>query len=61
MKYAIKLIGDLMAKKNMKAKQAQPTTAKRKRKDSNPTQVHPFQMVMIMGPTGKKRMEKRML
>lgn len=34
-------------------------TSKRKRKDSNPTQVHPFEMVMVMGPTGKLRMEKR--
>lgn len=51
-----------MAKKNMKAKAAPITSSsKRKRKDSNPTQVHPFQMVMVMGPTGKLRMEKRPL
>lgn len=34
---------------------------KRKKKEKGETQVHPFQMVMVVGPTGKKRMEKRPL
>lgn len=33
--------------------------SKRKRKDPQPTQVHNFVSVMVMGPTGKMRMEKR--
>ncbi len=31
----------------------------KKRKEKGETQVHPFTMVMVVGPTGKKRMEKR--
>lgn len=33
--------------------------SKRKRKEKGETQVHPFESVMVMGPTGKLRMEKR--
>lgn len=33
----------------------------KKRKEKGETQKHPFQMVMVVGPTGKKRMEKRPL
>ena len=34
-------------------------TPKRKRKEKGKTQVHDFVSVMVMGPTGKLRMEKR--
>ena len=40
-------------------KQAEPV--KRKKKEKGKTQVHPYTMVMVVGPTGKKRMEKRPL
>lgn len=33
----------------------------KKRKEKGKTQVHDFQSVMVVGPTGKKRMEKRPL
>ena len=38
---------------------AQAPAASRKRKEKGKTQEHPYTMVMVVGPTGKKRMEKR--
>ncbi len=37
----------------------QPEASKRKRKEKGKTQKPPMQSVMVIGPTGKRRMEKR--
>ena len=51
-----------MAKKKPHLRnQAAAAPTKKKRKEKGKTQVHPYQMVMVVGPTGKKRMEKRPL
>ena len=49
-----------MGKKKTKPAAAAPSSASaRKKKEKGKTQVHPYTMMMVIGPTGKKRMEKR--
>lgn len=47
-----------MAKKKRRKLASAPEVVKRKRKEKGETQVHSYRSVMVMGPTGKLRMEK---